>query len=68
MKQKGVQAIFHYLSLEQSPFITEKDTDITPLPESTRYMDCLVRLPLYNEMTDEEVNYVLQCIEAFKPS
>ncbi len=45
----GVHAVFHYLSLHKSPFYREKHDGRT-LPESDRYSDCLVRLPMFFEL------------------
>ena len=45
----GIQAVFHYQSLHKSPFYLEKH-DGRLLPESDRYSDCLMRLPMYFEL------------------
>jgi dTDP-4-amino-4,6-dideoxygalactose transaminase len=49
LSENGVQAVFHYLSLHQSPFYLDKH-DGRMLPESDRYTDCLLRLPMYFEL------------------
>jgi dTDP-4-amino-4,6-dideoxygalactose transaminase len=53
LKNKGVQATFHYLPLHSSVYYKDKH-DGRPLPNCDRYADTLVRLPLFYEMTDEE--------------
>lgn len=45
--EKGMHAVFHYLSLHHSKMSTHE----TQCPESDRYTDCLVRLPLFYELT-----------------
>ena len=55
LKQNGVYAVFHYLSLHKSPFYLYKHDD-RELTESIRYENCLVRLPLFYELTEEEIN------------
>lgn len=49
LNKHGMQAVFHYQSLHKSPFYLEKH-DGRLLPESDRYSDCLIRLPMYFEL------------------
>ena len=49
MKAHGILCVFHYLSLHASPYYAGKH-DGRALPESDRYSDCLVRLPMYFEL------------------
>ncbi|GJM34817.1 MAG: dTDP-4-amino-4,6-dideoxy-D-glucose transaminase [Saprospiraceae bacterium] len=49
LKENGVQAVFHYLSLHKSAFYREKH-DGRILTQSDRYTDCLLRLPMYFEL------------------
>ena len=64
LKDNGIQAVFHYLSLHSSPYYTDKH-DGRVLPECDRYADCLVRLPMYYDLKDEQVMYVCNTINAF---
>ena len=64
LKEHDVQAVFHYLSLHSSPYYTDKH-DGRELPECDRYADCLVRLPLFYDLTDEQVMYICETIKAF---
>ena len=54
LKDNEVLAVFHYLSLHSSPYYSDKH-DGRELPECDRYADCLVRLPMYYDLQDEEV-------------
>ena len=54
LKDNGVLAVFHYLSLHSSPYYQARH-DGRALPECDRYADCLVRLPMYYDLKDEEV-------------
>lgn len=47
--ENGVFAISHYQNLHLSPYYRQKH-DERILPESDRYADCLIRLPMYFEM------------------
>ena len=62
--QQGIQAVFHYLPLHQSPYFKDKYTGL-PLPEAERYADCLLRLPLYYDLTEQEIETVVSSIFSF---
>lgn len=52
MKQQQIMPVFHYLSLHKSPFYAAHH-DGRELPWSDHYTDCLLRLPLYYELTPD---------------
>lgn len=66
LKGEGILAVFHYLSLHKSPFYHQRH-DGRELPNADRYSNCLVRLPMYYELSDEQVEeiigHVLRCYE-----
>lgn len=64
LKQHGIYAVFHYLSLHSSPYFS-KYHDGRTLVNSNRFSDCLVRLPLYYELSDSQVDLVIEKIENF---
>lgn len=49
LKANSILAVFHYISLHSSPFYLEKH-DGRILPETDRYSDCLLRLPMYYDL------------------
>ncbi len=57
-KEKGLMAVFHYLSLHKSDFYQHKH-DGRNLNECDRYANTLVRLPLFFELNLEEVAAIL---------
>lgn len=61
LKEHGAQAVFHYLSLHSSPFYAPKH-DGRALPECDRYADCLVRLPMYFDLTEDDVCEICKII------
>ena len=61
MKSMGSFPVFHYLSLHKSPYYSEKHKG-DAMPQSDRYMDTLLRLPLFVDMTDAETDQVIQSI------
>jgi dTDP-4-amino-4,6-dideoxygalactose transaminase len=54
LKKNNILAVFHYLSLHKSPYYNNKHDGRT-LPQSDRYSDCLLRLPLFYELNVEDV-------------
>jgi dTDP-4-amino-4,6-dideoxygalactose transaminase len=61
LKSKGISAVFHYLPLHTSDFYKDKH-DGRDLPNTDRYSECILRLPFFNEMKAEEVNYVVETL------
>jgi dTDP-4-amino-4,6-dideoxygalactose transaminase len=61
LKAKGVQAVFHYLSLHESPFFKEKH-DGRNLPHSDFYTNSLLRLPFYCDLKEEELHKIIEII------
>ncbi len=61
LKSHQIYAVFHYLSLHKSPFYADKH-DGRDLPETDRYTDCLVRLPMYYELNPQMVLDVLKTL------
>lgn len=64
LKQQGILAVFHYLPLHRSPYYASRH-DGRCLPNADRYSDCLLRLPLFYELKEEEIDEIVQCIYAF---
>ena len=61
LKDNGVLAVFHYLSLHKSPYYKEKH-DGRELPLSDFYSDCLIRLPMFYELEEEQIKYIIDTI------
>ena len=64
LKERKILAVFHYLSLHKSDYYHRKH-DGRDLPNSDRFTDCLLRLPLFYEITDEEVSYIIDQVKSF---
>ena len=67
LKEDGISAVFHYLSLHSSPYYMDKH-DGRELPNCDHYADCLVRLPMFYELKDDEVSYIIDNIYSFYSS
>jgi dTDP-4-amino-4,6-dideoxygalactose transaminase len=55
LKSKGIMAVFHYLSLHKSPFYSDKH-DGRELPNTDRYSNCLLRMPMFYELDSDNLN------------
>jgi len=64
LRNKGVYAVFHYLSLHASPYYKAKH-DNRILPNTDRYSDCLIRLPFFYELTEAEQSFIIEAIQLF---
>lgn len=64
LKDNGVHAVFHYLSLHTSEYYQDKHSG-NVLRYCDFFTDTLVRLPLYYELTDAQVDYICTQISAF---
>lgn len=66
LKEQGVGAVFHYLSLHLSDYYREHHLgDIPKLPNCDRFADCLVRLPMFYELNNDDVRIVISTIHKF---
>lgn len=66
LKEKGILAVFHYLSLHLSEYYKEHHVgEIPNLPNCDRFADCLIRLPLFFELTDDNVIEIIKSIKEF---
>ena len=65
LKENDILAVFHYLSLHSSEYYKDKHDGRT-LPECDRYADCLVRLPMYYELSEKEVEEICAVLEYYK--
>ena len=64
LKENDVQTTFHYLPLHSSKYYEDKH-DGRKLPNCDRYGDTLVRLPLFYELTDWEIDKIVKLIVEF---
>ncbi len=62
LRENEVQAVFHYLSLHSSPYYQDKH-DGRPLPNCDRFADCLVRLPMYYDLEEKDVERICGLIK-----
>ena len=68
LKGHDVLSVFHYLSLHKSEYYTSHYADIPNLPHCDKYADCLVRLPMFYELSLEQIGNICQLIINFYDS
>ncbi len=61
LKKYNIHCAFHYISLHQSPYYKDHYAG-EALVNSDRFTDCLVRLPFYYELKDEEIDLICELI------
>lgn len=61
LKENSILAVFHYLSLHQSKYF-QGQHDGRTLEWSDKYTDCLLRLPLYYDLKENEVSKIIALI------
>lgn len=61
LKENNIMAVFHYLGLHDSEFYKNKH-DGRELKNCDKFTDCLVRLPMFYELTEENVKYICDII------
>lgn len=61
VKANEIWCVFHYLSLHKSPYYTDKHYG-AELVRADHYSDCLVRLPFFYDLSDQEIKKITDCI------
>lgn len=64
LNSKGIHAVFHYLPLHLSPFHLRSSPAIC-LENSERFSSTLIRLPLFFDLENEEVDYICENVTSF---
>ena len=65
LKQNGIWAVFHYVPLHSSPAGRKYGRAVGDLPNTIDLSERVLRLPLYHEMTEEQVYTVAAEIKNF---
>ena len=67
LKDEQIICVFHYQALNTSPVGQGFGGYLGQCPVAEHASDCLVRLPLFNSMTDEQQSRVIDAVKAFRP-
>lgn len=60
LQKAGINASFHYQPLHYSPYVISLSGKKIKLPNAERYGECLLRLPLFSEISDKTVEYIIE--------
>ncbi len=64
LKERNISAPFHYLALHRSPYFRETQIE-QPLSYAELFSDQLIRLPLFYDLQEKEVDYIVTAIHQF---
>lgn len=64
LKSHNILAVFHYLSLHKSPYYKDNH-DGRSLPETDRYSDSLLRLPMFYDIDADAQAFIIETLLAF---
>jgi len=64
LKRNGIQSVFHYQPLHDSPYYRDRYTG-EELTNAVRYANCLVRLPFFYELAPESQDEIVRLITEF---
>lgn len=65
LNDNGILAVFHYLSLHHSDYYLKKFNERPKLENCDHFSDCLIRLPMFYELKEEQVEYITSKIISF---
>jgi dTDP-4-amino-4,6-dideoxygalactose transaminase len=65
LRVAGILAVFHYVPLHKAPFAQSLGLPQTPLPVTEDVSARLLRLPMYYDLADHEVDEVANTVLAF---
>ncbi len=65
LKERGIQAVFHYLPLHLSPMGEKYGGKAGDCPVTEQVSDQLLRLPFYTNITEEDQKRVIEALKEF---
>ena len=63
MKQSGIEAVFHYVPLHNSPAGKRYGRVSGELPYTIDLSQRIIRLPLWGELSEDDIAYVIESLE-----
>jgi len=65
LEQKEIHTVFHYVSLHDSIYCRNRRFGGENLPNSEKFTDVIIRLPLYYELLREDQDHIINSINNF---
>lgn len=67
LRKRGIYSVFHYLPLHRSPMGRRLGGDNAHCPVTVDISDRLLRLPFYNDLTENQQERIVEAIYDFEP-
>ncbi|NGM63428.1 dTDP-4-amino-4,6-dideoxygalactose transaminase [Sphingobacterium sp. SGG-5] len=64
MKEQDIHPVFHYLSLNKSDYFLKDNMEVDII-NSDYFTDCLLRLPFYYDLNEEQIDKIVNEIKEF---
>ena len=64
LKNQNIMAVFHYQALHSSPYYIDKH-DGRELPNANKYSNSLLRLPMYYDLSESDVEKITNAVKHF---
>jgi dTDP-4-amino-4,6-dideoxygalactose transaminase len=64
LKSYLIECMFHYVSLHTSKFYLSQNKQID-LPNAKRFSDCLLRLPLFPDLSEKDIEFIASKVKEF---
>ena len=65
LRERNIQSVFHYIPLHSSPMGERFGYREGELPVTEQVSACLLRLPCYYGLTEDEQDRVIEGVQAF---
>ena len=65
LKEKGIQTVFHYIPLHSAPAGIKYGKTGSDMSVTDKVSDTLVRMPLFYELQDNELDFIFDNVDAF---
>jgi dTDP-4-amino-4,6-dideoxygalactose transaminase len=62
LKESNILSVFHYISLHSSPYNKSVNDEEIDLVNSDKYTNCLLRLPFYCELDENQLDFTISKI------
>ena len=66
LRSRSIMSVFHYTALHSSTMGLQFGAHPEQCPVATRISDCLLRLPFYNDLSEEDLAYIVRSIREFR--
>ena len=65
LKENNIQTVFHYIPLHSAPAGLKYCKTFGSMEVTDHISDCLVRMPMYYDLTDDDLDYIMHVVDNF---